>query len=70
MIIRNYLLPVCAVILGCVLAAYIVLHSIVAGGEYYGSALSIANECTPGNSSAAKMNPNKMLFVSCGGFLQ
>jgi hypothetical protein len=70
MIIRSYLLSVLAVILGCLLAAYIVLHSAVMGAEHYGSPLSIGNECSPGNSSAQRTNPNKMLFVSCGGFLQ
>jgi hypothetical protein len=70
MIIRSYLLPVFAVILGCLLAAYIVLHNIVVGGEHYGSPLSLSNECAPANSTSAKTNPNKMLFVSCGGFLQ
>lgn len=29
-----------------------------------------ADACIPQNTPQAKTNPNKMLFLSCGGFLQ
>ncbi len=34
-----------------------------------GGSVARADECLPGDG-APKENPNKMLFISCGGFLE
>ncbi|TSC63597.1 MAG: hypothetical protein Athens041674_4 [Parcubacteria group bacterium Athens0416_74] len=58
--------------LGLTLGASIVLWSGRLESFAFGrtASLGISNECLPGQTSVLKKeNPNKMLFITCGGFL-
>lgn len=58
--------------LGLTLGASIVLWSVRFGASASGhtSSLAVSNACLPGQTSVLKKeNPNKMLFITCGGFL-
>lgn len=66
MAIKRAIIYTAAIAFGLLMSAYLFAHtalqSIMAGSK-----LSAA-ECTD-TDSAAVSNPNKMLFISCGGFL-
>ncbi len=55
--------------LSLALAAYIfadtVFTKFASGGLF-----AVANECVDPDSISARQNPHKMLFISCGGFLE
>lgn len=55
---------------GAAMAAVLVCAYALFESMFHGSTYTIAavQECTPGTPTAAA-NPNKLLFVSCGGFL-
>ncbi len=58
--------------LGLTIGATMALWSARFGTSVFGhkSSLSVSNTCLPGQASVLKKeNPNKMLFISCGGFL-
>lgn len=64
------LVSVCALVFGLVMGAYLMLYEWVQAATLSQGSLSIADTCeNPASASAHKENPNKMLFISCGGFL-
>lgn len=58
--------------LGLTLGASIVLWSGLFETSASGrtASIGVSNECLPGQTSVLKKeNPNKMLFITCGGYL-
>ena len=68
--VRRLPLVLLAIVLAAVLNAYLFFQAAVQKISASGK-VSIENECTdPSGVSLKKENPNKMLFISCGGFLE
>lgn len=59
-----------ALLLAAVLSGYVVLHNLFS--NVAGQKLVQAKACDNGGESqnAARQNPNKAFFVSCGGFIE
>jgi len=66
---KRGLLVIAAFIFSLVLAAYLFTYGLWKS-VFHSGKLSLTNECTdPTAESGARVNPNKMLFISCGGFI-
>ena len=71
MSIRASLLFVIAIGFSLALNVYLRAHALL-NKDVSGTRLTTGNECTddPHAYETQKTNPNKMLFISCGGFLE
>lgn len=67
MSLKRAMLYSTAVLFGLVVTAYVYTHALLQNLAH-GAKLSAADHCED-SSAAPKANPNKMLFISCGGFL-
>jgi hypothetical protein len=69
--IAQSFLSVCALVFGLVMGAYLMLYKWAHAAALPHGSSGIADACEdPGSASVPKVNPNKMLFISCGGFLE
>jgi hypothetical protein len=71
MAVRRYLLVVAAFVFALLLSAYLYMHSLWSASMQRWGKVSVSDECEDGTGAqqTSKINPNKMLFISCGGFL-
>jgi hypothetical protein len=72
MSLRKVPILVVAALFSLLLNAYLFLQTLMVEGDSKAQKLSMGDECknAPDSQVSAKTNPNKMLFISCGGFLE
>ena len=58
-----------AVIFGLISSAYLFIHELVERTTYPAHPSKIGLDCPDPSLQAPQQNPNKILFISCGGFL-
>lgn len=66
--IRYALILAVAGLVALAIESYLFMHSLLTKRTTH-SSISAAG-CTDPNSEEAKKNPNKLYFISCGGFLE
>lgn len=72
MVLKRHALIVASLAFAALLNAYLFAHAFWSNLTKSSGSLSVASECAPdasGVQQSHKVNPNKMLFISCGGFL-
>ncbi len=70
---KRALIVTVAFIFALLLNAYLFVHMLWNASIHKLGKTSVAhNECEDGSATeqGKKVNPNKMLFISCGGFLE
>lgn len=67
--LQSRILAVLAVIFAIVLNVYVLVHALFTKRADSGVKLA-ANNCSDPTGTELKVNPNKMFFISCGGFFE
>ena len=70
MISKRSFLLVLAAIFGVGLNSYLIVYAFCGDTWTHYFKSMIGNESKTDAEQSAKTNPNKMLFISCGGFLE
>jgi hypothetical protein len=68
--LRTYPILAGAVLFGLILSVYLFVHELVVHVVYAARSSALGQACTDPSIQAPKDNPNKVLFISCGGFLE
>lgn len=67
MSLKRGVIVLLAFVFAIFLNVYLYLHSVLRA-TFAGRTNTVSNACEDTQDPAEKVNPNKLLFISCGGF--